>query len=290
MYERKTQEDRDQLYRIYLHDDLFQVLLIYLSSWHRKMHDLSPVEVWSEALRVIHSIAVSPARELTSRTLYDQLVDQYREYIDERGEKMPLRSEEEAEVTASTILLTVVYMMNSGVLSLEEHPYYSLANELVKTLQNHTDLFVNLEEIATEEDRYEKEKGHELPLKDYLLDSLASSANLQVNSDFAKYILQKEEKVLAVLMMVAKSGDAKMPSLIKYIKALQSIDLFDKNCFNNIDEFINACKSQFPDLNFDKSNVNKQVEKGENARFNNDEINHIKSIEHIATYLRLVLE
>lgn len=290
MYERKTQEQRDQLNLKYLQDDLYQVLLVYLSSWHRKKHDLSPEEIWSEALRVIHCIATSPVRELTSLVLYDQLVDHYREYIDIRGEKLPIRDEADAESTASTVFLVVTYMMNSGVLSLEEHPYYSLAQELIHTLQEHTDLLYNLDEIAKEEERYEQQNGHELPLKDYIIESLSKSSSIEINKDFAKYILQKENKVVTFLMMVAKSGESKMPSIIKYIKALQKINMFDKNCFENIEEFSNACQCQFPDQNFNRSNVIKQIEKGGRARFDKDEEEYNQSVDNIASYLKKILE
>lgn len=289
MYERIKQQDKEQRNFIYMQDDLYQVLLVYLSSWHRKNHDLSPEEIWSEALRVIHTIAISPVRELTARTLYDQLVDHFREFVDERGEKIPLRSEDEANSTAATVLLTVTYMLNSGTLSLKEHPYYAIAEELVHTLQNHSDLLYNLDEISREEERYEKGKGHELPLRDYIVESLEESTSIQAKSDFTKYIPLKEAKVLAVLMMVAKSGEAQMPSVIKYIKALQRIGLFDKNCFDDVDAFISACVEQFPYLNFNKSNVNKQIENGQNARFNDTEKKYNESIENIASYLKLIL-
>lgn len=137
---------------------------------------------------------------------------------------------------------------------------------------------------------------HRKKADDALLDELLTneilsetSSNKHVNTiirgTFIDYILSDQQKVLNVLMLIANLGKSQMPLIIKSIKALIHLGYIRKDCFENIDDFVEKASEQFPGVNFDIANVRRQIDAGENPQ----EEEYRLAVKKIAENIELVL-
>ena len=122
-----------------------------------------------------------------------------------------------------------------------------------------------------------EQKDHSNP------DSL--NLNRVIKGGFADYILDNHPRVIDILMLIAHLGHNQMPLIIKTIRALQRLGYFQNDCFNDPDEFIKHAKEQFPDVNFDPTNVKRQIKLGE-GRSNEK---YQDTIQMIAKYIDSVI-
>lgn len=114
---------------------------------------------------------------------------------------------------------------------------------------------------------------------------IPSDANVLVRTGFEQYIIQNHEKVLNILMLVTHMGNRQLPLFIKFIKALQRLQCIRSDCFKDRELFIKNAEEKFENVNFDQTNVKKNIELGVEKR---DET-YNSEVSTIAEYLKPIL-
>lgn len=117
------------------------------------------------------------------------------------------------------------------------------------------------------------------------LPDIPSNANILVRTGFEQYILKDHARVLQILMLVTHMGNRQLPLFIKFIKALQSLQYIRSDCFENRELFIKNAEEKFKNVNFDQTNVKKNIELGVERR--DDTYN--SEVSTIAEYLKPIL-
>lgn len=117
------------------------------------------------------------------------------------------------------------------------------------------------------------------------LPDIPSNANILVRTGFEQYILKDHARVLQILMLVTHMGNRQLPLFIKFIKALQSLQYIRSDCFENRELFIKNAEEKFKSVNFDQTNVKKNIELGVERR--DDTYN--SEVSTIAEYLKPIL-
>ena len=114
---------------------------------------------------------------------------------------------------------------------------------------------------------------------------IPSDANIPVRTGFEQYIIRDHVRVMNILMLVTHMGNRQLPLFIKFIKALQSLKYIRSDCFDNRELFIKNAEEKFENVNFDQTNVKKNIELGVERR--DDTYN--SEVSAIAEYLKPIL-
>lgn len=120
--------------------------------------------------------------------------------------------------------------------------------------------------------------------EDELFD-IPSDANIPVRTGFEQYIIRDHVRVMNILMLVTHMGNRQLPLFIKFIKAFQSLKYIRSDCFDNRELFIKNAEEKFENVNFDQTNVKKNIELGVERR--DDTYN--SEVSAIAEYLKPIL-
>lgn len=133
--------------------------------------DLSPEEIWNEALDVVKEISESPHREWKVKKLYSQLKRRYSTFEDEFGECIT-RTPKQQEITAMLVLFDVVCMLSLAKHvdpeDAPKHPYYNYMVEIVSFFNDSILFQAMLAVLSHDEEEIENMTGHELREVDYL--------------------------------------------------------------------------------------------------------------------------
>ena len=167
MYKRLTEEEKLKLRQDY--DSIHEYTVCYnaIDAVSEHYDDLSPEEVWSEALLIVEEIKRSTNKKWKINTIYSQLKRKYDSF--DNGIK---RSEEQREHTATMVLFDVVMMLTIAkkvdVSSVEEHPYFEYIVSILNYI-GHTTLFEAMLAVTHQNEiDIEEMVGEELTPYDYL--------------------------------------------------------------------------------------------------------------------------
>lgn len=167
MYKRLTEEEKLKLRQDY--DSIHEYTVCYnaIDAVSEHYDDLSPEEVWSEALLIVEEIKRSTNKKWKINTIYSQLKRKYDSF--DNGIK---RSEEQREHTATMVLFDVVMMLTIAkkvdVSSAEEHPYFEYIVSILNYI-GHTTLFEAMLAVTHQNEiDIEEMVGEELTPYDYL--------------------------------------------------------------------------------------------------------------------------
>lgn len=160
MYQRLTEEQKLKLRQEYDSIQAYTVCYNAIDAVSEHYDDLSPEEVWCEALLIVDEIKKTTNRKWKITTIFSQLKRKYDSF--DNGIK---RSEEQREHTATMVLFDVVMMLTIAqkveASSAEEHPYFDYIVSILNFI-GHTTLFeamlavthqneIDIEEIVGEE-------------------------------------------------------------------------------------------------------------------------------------------
>ena len=140
--------------------------------------------------------------------------------------------------------------------------------------------------------------SHRKKANEKYLDSLLAEADESVTSaqassptgtiitgGFADYILKNRQRVIEVLSLISHLGNSQMPMLIKSVRALQQLGNMRTDCLEDPEDFVQRARVQFPDVNFDITNVKRQIKL--NEQVSNTEYHN--TIQKIAEYIGPVI-
>jgi hypothetical protein len=113
VYQRITDEEMKRLRRSYYGDQLYNVLCPVMKHYGEGRHELSPVELWTEARRMAGELALSPRPDLEITDMADELAECYRTLSD-----MPAceRTRDEADRTAFLVEMLLLFMLHAPLI------------------------------------------------------------------------------------------------------------------------------------------------------------------------------
>ena len=160
-YKRMSKEKLRRTKKKLYSDPLFK--MIYLPLWYQHEGDLTPVEVWQEALMVIDEIKdiEKPIRHLEVSTIVEELNERYATFDD------TARSEEMAQHTTMLVLSTVMFMLAEADANWKHNPHLQLCRSISQIL-NHAKGFKELCRDVKTEESHLAEDDMSLPIRDFI--------------------------------------------------------------------------------------------------------------------------
>lgn len=170
MYTRLTEEQKKQLRISYGKSQEYMITYSAISAVSDKFNDLSPEEIWDEALDLMEELCDDENLEWKADKLYYQLVRKYDVFV-ENGQQIR-RDIKEREHTATLVLFDVMMMLVLKCKvekdNIALHPYYPYMMAIAKYF-NKNILFDSMLAVAQqEEENIEKNTGKEISPQDYL--------------------------------------------------------------------------------------------------------------------------
>lgn len=171
--------------------------------------DLSPEEIWNEALDVVKEISESPHREWKVKKLYSQLKRRYSTFEDEFGECIT-RTPKQQEITAMLVLFDVVCMLSLAKHvdpeDAPKHPYYNYMVEIVSFFNDSILFQAMLAVLSHDEEEIENMTRHELQEVDYL-DGLQDINDDEKDVDLRTADKERVSRMRKTYQMLLKMGD-----------------------------------------------------------------------------------
>lgn len=165
------------------------------------LKDLSPEEIWSEAIVLLKEITTSNIKIWKFERVYEQLKQKYDSFVSERGDVVQ-RTTNQQDHTAILILFDVVIMLalKKKTTSLDKHPYGEFIDTILKHIGQKT-LFQSLLAITREkEEEIEKNVTHkELSVIDYL------------NTENLKHAIRSDSKLHQVVSSIGSQRTNSQP-------------------------------------------------------------------------------
>ena len=191
-------------------DPLFK--MIFLPLWYQRNEDLSPVEVWLEAMMVIGELRdiESGIRHVEVSDIVEQLMERYSAFDEQE------RNQEKAQHSMMLVMSVVMFMLAEANADCKHNPHYLLCQSIGQILSRVNGFKQLCSDVKTEEKRLEEQKSP-LPIRDFMKpkNNTFDSTQLRQFSD--------EE--------ISRSGIKSSNPL----KVLQAIDLTAKKIENNND-------------------------------------------------------
>lgn len=167
MYQRLSEEKKSELREQYDAVQEYTICYNAIEAVGDQFEDLSPEEVWNEALTLVNEIKKAPNRIWKVQTIFNQLKRKYDSF--DGGCK---RTDQQRTRSATMVLFDVLIMLSLAKKvdedHLNEHPYF---NHMVTILNfiGETTLFEAMLAVAhQDEDKIEQMLGEELQPNDYL--------------------------------------------------------------------------------------------------------------------------
>lgn len=160
-YKRISQEKLNRTKKKLYRDPLFS--MIYMPLWHQRKGDLTPVEVWQEALSVIQEMKdiERGIRHLEVSTIVEELNERYSSFDN------VARSEEMAQHSTMLVLATVMFMLAEADADWKHNPHLQLCRSISQIL-NRIEGFRELCRDVKAEENNLAEINAPLPIRDFM--------------------------------------------------------------------------------------------------------------------------
>lgn len=197
-YKRMSKEKLRRTKKKLYSDPLFK--MIYLPLWYQHEGDLTPVEVWQEALMVIDEIKdiEKPIRHLEVSTIVEELNERYATFDN------TARSEEMAQHTTMLVLATVMFMLAEADANWKHNPHLQLCRSISQIL-NRIDGFKDLCRDVKTEESHLAEDDMSLPIRDFIGEE-KNSADLGDVPTFTEEVVRecgiRHANVLGILQAI----------------------------------------------------------------------------------------
>lgn len=171
MYHRLSEDNIAELRSRYEKVQEYMVAYNAISVVSEHYNDLSPEEIWDEALKVVDEISKSNIREWKVDKVYSQLKRKYNAFVDEQGNK-ETRTAKQQEKTATMVLFDVVLMLvlaqKVEAENIKEHPYFQFMTTILGYIGESILFEAMLAVTKKAEEDVEKMTGRELAQTDYM--------------------------------------------------------------------------------------------------------------------------
>jgi|GEM_PF-7133802 len=171
MYKRLSEIEKKNLRNRFENRQEYRVAYNVISTTSEHYDDLSPEEIWNEALLVIEELSNSTHREWKADKLFNQLKRKFSIIEDEHGE-CTHRTIKQQEISATLVLFDVICMLSLAKrLSPEEaesHPYYGYMVKIIQYFGQSILFHAMLAVLKHDEVAEEAATGQELQPVDYM--------------------------------------------------------------------------------------------------------------------------
>lgn len=246
MYQRLSEDKKSELREQYDAVQEYTICYNAIEAVGDQFEDLSPEEIWYEALTLVNEIKKAPNRKWKVQTIFNQLKRKYDSF--DGGCK---RTDQQRTRTATMVLFDVLIMLSLAkkvdAEYLNEHPYYDHMITILNFI-GETTLFEAMLAVAhQDEDKIEQMVGEDLQPHDYLETRPKQPHNQYIDKPFENTDtrIKKLKLIYAALnkleefqggsqwfyiyKMMAENGIYNEHSYTPFIKDLKTIGVNDKS-------------------------------------------------------------
>lgn len=203
MYRLLSEDKKLELRQQYESRQEYMVAYNAINVTSERYEDLSPEEIWNEALAVVEEIRKSAHREWKVDKVFNQLKRKYSVFVDESDVRVE-RSEKQQEMTATLVLFDVVCMLSLAERvkpeEAERHPYFEYMRTILGYFCESVLFQAMLAVLKHDEEEVENIVGHDLQVVDYM-DGIpaAKPVTKETNWDDDKFRRSCLRKIYAAL-------------------------------------------------------------------------------------------
>ena len=203
MYRLLSEDKKLELRQQYESRQEYMVAYNAINVTSERYEDLSPEEIWNEALAVVEEIRKSAHREWKVDKVFNQLKRKYSVFVDESDVRVE-RSEKQQEMTATLVLFDVVCMLSLAERvkpeEAEQHPYFEYMRTILGYFCESVLFQAMLAVLKHDEEEVENIVGHDLQVVDYM-DGIpvAKPVTKETNWDDDKFRRSCLRKIYAAL-------------------------------------------------------------------------------------------
>ena len=171
MYRLLSEDKKLELRQQYESRQEYMVAYNAINVTSERYEDLSPEEIWNEAIAVVEEIRKSAHREWKVDKVFNQLKRKYSVFVDESDVRVE-RSEKQQEMTATLVLFDVVCMLSLAERvkpeEAEQHPYFEYMRTILGYFCESVLFQAMLAVLKHDEEEVENIVGHDLQEVDYM--------------------------------------------------------------------------------------------------------------------------
>lgn len=171
MYRLLSEDKKLELRQQYESRQEYMVAYNAINVTSERYEDLSPEEIWNEAISVVEEIRKSAHREWKVDKVFNQLKRKYSVFVDESDVRVE-RSEKQQEMTATLVLFDVVCMLSLAERvkpeEAEQHPYFEYMRTILGYFCESVLFQAMLAVLKNDEEEVENIVGHDLQEVDYM--------------------------------------------------------------------------------------------------------------------------
>ena len=203
MYRLLSEDKKLELRQQYESRQEYMVAYNAINVTSERYEDLSPEEIWNEAIAVVEEIRKSAHREWKVDKVFNQLKRKYSVFVDESDVRVE-RSEKQQEMTATLVLFDVVCMLSLAERvkpeEAEQHPYFEYMRTILGYFCESVLFQAMLAVLKHDEEEVENIVGHDLQEVDYM-DGIpaAKPVTKEINWDDDKFRRSCLRKIYAAL-------------------------------------------------------------------------------------------
>ena len=202
MYKRLAKQDSRWGVFEMMKEQLFCILYPTLRRISREFDELTPSEVWHEALAFSSRLKRMPRPDMMREELEEMMHDEY--ICFETGGGIVERSEQQAQRTTFLVMVTMLYMLATENKNLPDNPYKTHCLMLADATQHHELLQRFLDEVRDTETT-EELQGRRVEMVKMELESESGKDDLvrsQIINDLVECALQYDEDVIKNQILV----------------------------------------------------------------------------------------
>lgn len=196
MYRRLAEQDSRWGVFEMMKEQLFCILFPTLRRISREYDDLTPAEVWNEALAFASRLKRMPRPDMMREEMEEMMHDEYICFETDGG--IVERSEQQAQRTTFLVMVTMLYMLATENKNLPGDPYKPHCLMLAEATQNHELLQRFIDEVR-ETETAEELQGRRVEMVKMELEAESSEdsqARTQIVNDLVDCALQYDEDVI----------------------------------------------------------------------------------------------
>lgn len=256
MYRLLSEDKKLELRQQYESRQEYMVAYNAINVTSERYEDLSPEEIWNEALAVVEEIRKSAHREWKVDKVFNQLKRKYSVFVDESDVRVE-RSEKQQEMTATLVLFDVVCMLSLAERvkpeEAERHPYFEYMRTILGYFCESVLFQAMLAVLKHDEEEVENIVGHDLQEVDYM-DGVpaAKPVTKETNWDDDKFRRSCLRKIYAALKEQLKEQFKGGSQWFYVYRVMADLTIYSANSYKPFAsdlEAIKVTKEHMPNTN-----------------------------------------
>lgn len=163
-------DTRCRLTNKYNEDRVFQLISPSLAKLSGSNNELTPVELFDEAIQVTKRLKeIKTRRDIAVNQIWSELLEKYSEYTSPTRGNV-IRNEESALRTAAIVTTSVVFLLTSKEKNINENPYRPIIMSLLRLIKDNETANYIINQAEKNEVVEDRDYG-EIPTNDYLYEA-----------------------------------------------------------------------------------------------------------------------